>query len=340
MILRDFEYDRPATLQEAVSLLGKSGEDAKLLAGGTDLLPNMRIEIQNPRMLVSLGGIEPAPPERLPDGAIRIDALSRLADLERDALLGGALPMLTESIRAVGSNQVREMGTLGGNLCQEARCLYLNQQHDFQFVAPCYKRGGDCCYPFPNNAADICWAVHMSDIAPALIALDAEAEILGQAGHRRMPVSELYSNDGMRPLALGHAEIISAVIVPPPPPRSGWGYHKSTVRGGLEFAMAVMAVLLRLDEKGETCAEARIVFGAVRQGPFRPVETQAALEGQSLDADTLATAARDASREVRPLPHDGYTIAAMNQNIRVYLGRTLVAAAERARHGGEPAGGK
>ena len=81
----------------------------------------------------------------------------------------------------------------------------------------------------------------IGDTPPALIALDAEAEILGQAGHRRMPVAALYSNDGMRPLVLGHAEIISAIIVPPPPPRSGWGYHKSTVRGGLEFAMVVMA---------------------------------------------------------------------------------------------------
>lgn len=337
MILHDFEYDRPATLQEAVSLLRDNGDGAQLLAGGTDLLPNMRIEIEKPDMLISLGGIEAAAPERLSDGSIRIDALSRLADLERDALLGGALPMLTESIRAVGSNQVREMGTLGGNLAQQTRCLHLNQSHDFQFVAPCYKRGGDCCYPFPNNAADVCWAVHMSDVAPALIALDAEVEILGQAGRRRMPVAELYTDDAMRPLTLGRAEIISAVMVPPPPPRSGWGYHKSSVRGGLEFAMVVMAVALRYGEEGDTCAEARIVFGAVRQGPFRPSKTEAALKGRPLDGDTLAQAARDASREVRPLPHDGYTVAAMNENIRVYLGRTLADAAQRAGHGHEAA---
>jgi 4-hydroxybenzoyl-CoA reductase beta subunit len=330
VILHDFEYDRPATLREAVSLLHDNAGDAKLLAGGTDLLPNMRIEIEKPAMLISLGGIEPAPPERLSDGSIRIDALSRLADLERDALLGGALAMLTESIRAVASNQVREMGTLGGNLAQQTRCLHLNQSHDFQFVAPCYKRGGDVCYPFPNNAADVCWAVHMSDIAPALIALDAEVEILGPAGDRRMPLAELYTNDAMRPLALGQAEIISAVVVPPVPPRTGWGYHKSSVRGGLEFAMAVMAVVLRREEGGDTCAQAAIVFGSVRQGPFRPAESEAALKGRRLNADTLAQAARDASREVRPLPHDGYTVAAMNENIRVYLRRVLAEAAQRA----------
>jgi 4-hydroxybenzoyl-CoA reductase beta subunit len=338
VILHDFEYGRPATLQDAVTLLRENGEAAQLLAGGTDLLPNMRIEIQTPTMLISLADIEPAPPARLGDGSIRIDALSRLADLERDEVLGRALPMVGESIRAVGSNQVREMGTLGGNLCQETRCLQLNQMHDFQFVAPCYKRGGDCCYPFPNNAADVCWAVHMSDVAPALIALNAELEILGEAGSRRMPVARLFTNDGLRPLTLGHAEIISAVIVPPLPPRSGWGYHKSTVRGGLEFAMAVMAVLVRLDESADTCAEARIVLGAVRQGPFRPAETEAALQGQRLDADSLAKAARDASREVRPLPHSGYTVTAMNENIRVYLGRILADAAERARHGHEGVG--
>lgn len=331
MILHDFEYGRPATLQEAVSLLRDNAGDAKLLAGGTDLIPNMRIEIAKPAMLISLGAIEPAPPERLSDGSIRIDALSRLADLERNPLLGGALPMLTDSIRAVASNQVREMGTLGGNLAQETRCLHLNQSHDFQFVAPCYKRGGDVCYPFPNNAADVCWAVHMSDIAPALIALDAEVEIIGPEGSRHMPLAELYTDDAMRPLTLGQAEIISAVMVPPAAPRTGWGYHKSSVRGGLEFAMVVMAVVLRREEESDTCAQAAIVFGSVRQGPFRPADSEAALKGRPLDADTLAQTARDASREVRPLPHDGYTVAAMNDNIRVHLRRTLTAAAQRAR---------
>jgi len=331
MILFDFEYERPETLEQAVALLGRPDGEARLLAGGTDLLPNMRVEIETPTTLVSLGGIEPEQPERLADGVIRIDALSRLADLERSPLIEDAFPMLAESIRAVGSNQTREMGTLGGNLCQEVRCLYLNQKHDHQFVAPCYKRGGDCCYPFPNNRPNVCWAVHASDIAPALIALDAEIEILSAAGTRRIPAEDLYTGDGMAPLVLDPAEIVRAVVIPPAAPGSGWGYHKSTVRGGLEYGMAVMAVVLQASEDGATCTNARIVFGAVRQGPVRPSEVEAALAGVALDPKTLATAAKDASRAVRPFPHHGYSVIHMVETIRVYMERTLEAAAARAR---------
>ncbi len=330
MILFDFEYGRPDTLREAVSLLSQNGDGAQVIAGGTDLLPNMRIEIELPSLLISLGSIEPAAPERLADGSIRIDALSRLADLERDQMLCREIPMFTDSARAVGGNQVREMGTLGGNLCQQNRCLHLNQKHDYQFVAPCYKRGGDCCYPFPNNAANVCWAVHMSDIAPALIAMGAEIELLGEDGTRRIPLEALYTNDGMAPLALGHSELISAVIVPPREARSGWGYRKSTIRGGLEFAMSVMAAVLRLDDDGTICTDARIVIGAVREGPVRAAAAEKVLIGAVPDADTLAQAAHDASREVHPFPHDGYSVNYMIDNMRVYLGRVLAAAAERA----------
>jgi len=331
MILYDFEYGRPDTLEEAIRLLGRNGEGARPIAGGTDLLPNMRVEIDTPSLLISLGAIQPAEPLRQDDGSIRIDALSRLADLERDEMLDREIPMFTDSVRAVGSNQVREMGTLGGNLCQQSRCIYYNQKHDFQFVSPCYKRGGDCCYPFPNNAADVCWAVHMSDIAPALIAIGAEVEILGAEERRRIQADALYTNDGMSPLTLGHAELVSAVIVPPPAPRSGWGYRKSTVRGGLEYAMSVMAVVLRLEEDSQTCADARIVIGAVREGPVRAAAAEKALIGAVLDPDKLAQAAREASREVRPRPHDGFSINYMIDNLRVYLKRVLAMAADRAR---------
>ncbi len=336
MILFDFEYERPNTLEEAVAILDQAGDDARLLAGGTDLLPNMRVEIATPALLVSLGGIEPQPPESLADGTIRLDALSRLADLERSNLVQDAHPMLAESIRAVGSNQTREMGTLGGNLCQELRCLYLNQKHDYQFAAPCYKRGGDCCYPFPNNASDICWAVYTSDIAPALIALGAEIEVLSSTGVRRVGADALFTGDGMTPLSLGPAEIVRAVVVPPARSRSGWGYHKSTVRGGLEYAMAIMAVVLEADEDRKTCTDARVILGAVRQGPVRSQAAEEALAGAPLNTATIAKAAKDASRAVRPFPHHGYSVMHMIETIRVYLQRTLGAAAERAGGGRDP----
>jgi 4-hydroxybenzoyl-CoA reductase beta subunit len=331
MILFDFDYQRAETLESAVALLARLPGDARALAGGTDLLPSMRMENIKPALLVSLGAIAPSEPAVLADGSIRIDALSRLASLENSSLLRSKVPMLAQSAHVVGGNQIRQMGTLGGNLCQETRCMQLDQKHDYQFVAPCFKRGGDCCYPFPRNRQDICWSVYMSDIAPALIALDAEVEILGEAGSRRIRVEELFTGNGLKPLNLGQAELLRAVFIPPAPGGFTWGFHKSTVRGGLEFGMVVIAVALRLAEDGMTCADARIVVGAVREGPVRASATERSLKGAVLDEKRLAQVATEASKEINPLPHHGFTKRHLMDNIRVHLRRTMARAVERAR---------
>ena len=330
MIFSDFDYERPDTLEEALALLGKPGGEGRLLAGGTDLLPNMRAAIANPDLLISLGGIGARAPEVDGDGNLHLDALSRLADLERSGLLRDAFPMLAEAAHSVAGNQVREMGTLGGNLCQENRCLYYNQPHDYQFVEPCYKRDGDCCYPFPGNDLNVCWSVYMSDVATVLIALEAEIEILGQVGTRRIPAGDLFSSDGMKPLTLAPGEIIRSVIVPPLPSGSGWAYHKTTVRGGLDFGTAIIAVTLRLEEDGETCADARIVFGAVGEGPLRPAVVEQGLKGSRPTKESLTETADEASREVNPLPHHGFNKGYLRDNIRVHLARSLDRALARA----------
>ena len=330
MILLDFGYERAATLRDAAALLARLGDDARALAGGTDLLPNMRSEFARPGVLVGLSAIEPEAPRLAADGSLRIDALMRLAGLAHSALVREKLPMLAESAHAVGSRQIREMGTLGGNLCQETRCLYLNQRHDYQFAAPCFKRGGDCCYPFPRNDRQTCWSVHMSDVAPALIALDAELEILGEGETRRIGVEELYTGSGLKPLRLGGAELLSAVIVPAQH-RTGWGFHKSTVRGGLEFGIAVIAVSLQLAEDRVTCSRARVVVGAVRERPLRVASAERLLTGAPLDDERMARAAAEAGKEINPLPHHGFTRRHLLDNIKVYLARTLARAAERAR---------
>ncbi len=330
MILYDFDYERPNTLQEATALLRQTEGKARLLAGGTDLLPNMRVQVLKPTMLISLGAITPRPPQAELDGSIRIDALTRLADLENSEFVRREIPMLAESAHVVGGNQIRQVATLGGNLCQETRCLYLNQEHDYQFTAPCYKRNGDCCYPFPGNKPGTCWSVYMSDTAPALIALSANVDIIGEAGVRTVPAETLFTGNSLEPLWLARTEIISSVVVPPIPTGFGWGYHKSTIRGGLEFAMANIAVALWLENDRKTCAGARIVVGAVSEGPLRALATEKSLVGQVLNADLLWKAADDASNEINPLPHHGFTRNYLNENIRVYLRRTLITAFERA----------
>lgn len=332
MILFDFGYERARTAEDAVARLAQAGGDARLLAGGTDLLPNMRSELVKPGTLISLKRVAPEPPRAGADGSVRVDALTPLATLERSGLVRRHVPMLAAAARAVGSNQIREMGTLGGNLCQETRCLHFNQPHGYQFRAPCYKRGGDCCYPFPNNKPDVCWSVYMSDIAPALVALDASVEILGEYGSRGAGIDELFSGDGLRPLRLGPAELVRSVTIPGAGPRSGWGFHKSSVRGGLEFGMAVCAVSLRMAEDGRTCRQARIALGAVRERPVRAQEAEHLLLGAALDPARLAEAAAAAVKEVNPLPHHGFTKRHLMDNLRVYLRRVLEEALGRARN--------
>lgn len=329
MILYDFHYERARSLADAAALL-TDGPDARAMAGGTDLLPNMRVVNARPATVVGLGGIAPAAPGIEPDGAIRIDALSRLATLVESDLVRQRAPMLAEASRAVGSQQIREMGTLGGNLCQDTRCLYFNQQHDFQFVAPCYKRGGACCYPFPKNKPGTCWSVHMSDIAPALIALDARLEIVDRAGTRQIAAGDLFTGDGIRPTSLAPSELIRAVLIPPQPSGFGWGYRKSARRGGLEFAISVAAVALRFDRAATRCSEARIVIGAVRERPVRAAAAERRLTGAPLDPALLADAAATAAAEVKPLPHHGFTKSFIVDNLRVHLGRILSEAVERA----------
>lgn len=335
MILYDFEYERPQSLSEASKLLAQLGDNARIMAGGTDLLPNMRLEIARPATVVSLRGIAPEPIAVNENGAIRIDALTTLAAVANSELVKSTLPMLAESARVVASNQVREMGTIGGNLCQDTRCLYLNQKHDYQFKAPCFKRGGTCCYPFPRNDPDTCWSVHMSDTAPALIALNAEVETVRSGGSRRLPVQELFNGDGLRPIALDADEIIRAIIVPPRNPKTGWGYYKSARRGGLEYGLAVMAVVLSLESDGVKCADARVVIGAVRERPERATAAERMLIGSALDTETLKKAAIQAADEVKPLPHHGFTKSFLTDNIRVHLRRTFMHAARRAGDGAQ-----
>ena len=331
MILYDFEYERVRSLSEAAAMLSRLGPRARIMGGGTDLLPNMRLEIARPTTIIGLSGIEPEPPSLTLEGRLRIDALTTLAAIARSELITTHVPMIAESARVVGSNQVREMGTLAGNLCQDTRCLQLNQNHDYQFKAACFKRGGECCYPFPSARPGTCWSVHMSDIAPALIALNAEIETVHGPGDRQLAVEDMYSGDGMHPIDLEPDEIIRAVVTPPLPGNFGWGYHKSSRRGGFEYGMAVIAVTLSLEASHQACADARIVIGAVRERPMRAREAERALIGQSINDALIASVVTAAIEEAKPLPHHGFTRSYLIDNIRVYLRRALVRAVERAR---------
>ena len=328
MFLPAFEHVPATSAEHAVSLLQQWGSAAVVVAGGTELLPRMKQGLIRPGVVVSVRNVPPEPPHTLPDGALVVDALTPLADLARSAAVRAGAPILAEAALAVASRQVRTVATLGGNLCQETRCLYYNQTHRFQFREPCIKRGGSACYAAAGS--DRCWAVAMGDTAPALLCLDARVDTLGPAGPRQFPVEGLYSGDAAAPLALTPGEMVVRVTVPRPDPGTGTAFIKYSRRGGVEFAGLTVAAALTVEPEAGTCLRARVAVGAVSSAPVRAREAEAVLTGGRPTEAVLAEAARAAVAEVRPRGHHGYPARYLRHGLEVFARRALARAAARA----------
>lgn len=325
MHLLPFHYVRPDSREAAAALLEKHGNAARLVSGGTDLFPRMKYRLEKPEFLVSLNAITPSVPHLAEDGSLRLDALLPLADVIQSGEVRTYAPLIAQAALCVASGQIRNAATLGGNLCLECRCLYYNQSHSFQFVDPCFKRGGDFCYFAPKSSR--CWAVYASDTAPALLCLDAAVQVVGPSGKQRMlSIEELYTGDALRPLSLLPAEIISEITVPPVLGTSRHAFRKFSRRKGLEFAGLTVAVALQIDGDN-TCRDARIAVGSVAGGPLRARSAEAELQGKDLsDREILWSAAATVAREIRPVAHHGYRASHLRTCLEVETRRALAEA--------------
>lgn len=327
MHLPKFEHLCPASIEEAAELLGRHGASARLAAGGTDLFPRMKQGLSRPEVVISLKGLAIDSPRVSPKGHLHINALMPLADIARSPEVLEKASMLAEAIACVGSNQIRHMGTLGGNICLENRCSYYNQFHSFQFIEPCFKRSGDRCYLIPKGKK--CVAVFTADTVPALICLDAKVEIIAADSGRQLPVEKLYTGNALQPLALSQDEIISAVIIPNPQTVRGTAFAKFSLRGGVEFAGLTVAVCLDMADGADTCAAARITAGAVSAGPVRAFKAEKAMAGEVLCDKLFQKIAEMVAGEIRPLMHHGYSVPFLRQCLKVQTYRTLALAAKR-----------
>jgi len=326
MHLPRFEHVRASTLEEASRLLAESGGSARLVAGGSDLFPRMKYRLEQPACLVSLGGIQPREPIIADSGELTIDALLPLAQVAQAAVIRQRAPLLAEAAHCVASAQIRQVGTLGGNLCIETRCLYYNQSHTFQFVEPCLKRGGTLCYFAPKGQK--CWAVFCGDTAPALIGLQARVEIVSPTGSRELPLEDLYTGDPLLPLRLAGGDVIAQVLLPAAPAQQRGAFVKFSLRGGVEFAGVSVTAVIDLAADGRTCAGARIVVGAVTAAPMRARLAEQALIGRELNRAMIPDVARQVPAEVRPLPHHGYSAGYLKQCLEVQARRALTRALE------------
>ncbi len=291
-----FKYRAPRTVDEAAHILAAEGKEAMLIAGGTDLLPNMKRRQQTPATLVSLRQVERL--KRVFNGkGLTLGAGLTLSEVIDTPMVRDGYRALWQAAAQVASPHLRNMGTLGGNLCLDTRCLYYNQNEDWRRAIDfCMKRDGQTCWVATLNKR--CFAVSSTDTAPALISLGAKVRLMSALGEREIALNDLYKNDGIEYLARQHDEILTEVALPD---LSGWKstYWKLRRRGSFDFPILGVAAAVRTTADG-TVEEARIVLGAVSS---RPLLTEAGqlLIGGKLTDEAIATAGKKAAATAKPL---------------------------------------
>ena len=328
MSLPQFKLLRPRTVKEAVTFLGKYPNRIRIIAGGTDLIPSMRQKLFEPeyvldlRAITELRGIKP-----LAGGGIEIGALTTLRTIERSQFLREHVSVLTEAVATVASPVLRNMGTIGGNICLDTRCLWYNQSLTWRKGCGfCIKKDGDLCHVAPGGTK--CWAAFSGDTPPALLCLRAEIEIVSGAGARRIPLHDFYSGLGDNYRKLQPDEMVTRVFLPADSANYRGVYRKLRVRGSIDYPLAGVAVAIK--HSNGHVADARVAITAVNPAPMLVKGASELLNGNLID-DALAEAVGDlAARTAKPLTTSALTPEYRREMIRVFTKRALLAAAMKS----------
>ncbi len=295
--LPDFQVHRPVSIAEAVKLRAEAA-DSRFLAGGTDMVVNIRRGIEQPRTLVDLTAIAELDAIEADGHGLTIGAAVTLDTLARHEVVRRDFAAVAEAAGAVAGPTHRRYGTVGGNLCLDTRCLYYNQSEWWRRSnAYCLKKAGEICHVAPGGK--ICFAAFSGDLAPAMLVHGAEVELTGTGGTRRIPLAELYRDDGMDHLTLEAGDLLTAIRLPQESAGVPSGYAKSRIRGAIDFPLAGVAVALRQDNG--TIASLRVALTAVNPSP-RLVDGTDGLNGKPLDdgaLDELREMVRTAAKPMR-----------------------------------------
>ena len=303
-------------------LAAQEPTEVMLVAGGTDVYPNMKRQQYAPKTLIGLRQLREL--HTLTGQAqhgLSLGAGMTLTQISEQREIATGYPALATAAGLVSTPQLRHMGTLGGNLCVDTRCNYYNQTYWWrEAIGFCLKKDGDTCWVAPGSAR--CWAVSSSDTAPVLIALNAWVRLVGPAGERSMSVHDLYCDDGISYLGKRHDEIVTHILLPPVAPDLRMRYVKIRRRGAFDFPILGVAVALRLDTAG-LCTEARIVLGAVASAPLVASRAAAVLVGQRLTPEVIDAAAQAAFQPAKPLDNTDLTLSYRKKMVRVHVTRVL-----------------
>jgi 4-hydroxybenzoyl-CoA reductase subunit beta len=326
--LPDFKLLRPRSVEEAVGLLGQHAGNVRVLAGGTDLIPSMRQKLFEPEYVLDLGRVSTMRGIRsTPDGGVEIGALTTLRAIERSEFLRMHYPVLTEAAATVASPVLRNMGTIGGNICLDTRCLWYNQSLTWRKGCGfCIKKDGDLCHVAPGGTK--CWAVFSGDTPPALLCLDAEIEIASGAGVRRVLLNDFYTGLGDNYRRLQPNELVTRVFLPASAADYRGVYRKLRVRGSIDYPLAGVAVVMK--RSNGHVADARIGITAVNPAPLLVEGASELLAGKVVDY-ALAEAAGDMAAKIsKPLTTSALTPEYRREMIRVFTKRAVMAAAQIA----------
>jgi 4-hydroxybenzoyl-CoA reductase subunit beta len=304
MRLPRFAYHAPRSVAEAADLLARSAGDAMLVGGGTDLLPNMKRRQQTPSVLVGLRGIRELTRVATDDG-LTIGAGTTLSALLALTTVREQYTGLWQAAAHIATPHLRNMGTLGGNLCLDTRCNYYDQNYEWRKAIDfCMKKDGATCWVATSSPK--CLAVSSTDLAPMLVALDATVSLQSADGVRRMPVAQLYRNDGINYMSRRPEEVLTEVQLAK---GDRWrsAYWKLRRRGSFDFPVLSAAVAVKLAADG-TVEAARIVLGAVASWPVAATDASASLVGASLTDHAIERAAELAAKPARPMDNTDYSL--------------------------------
>jgi len=323
--LPEFKLLRPRSVDEAIGHLARYGGNLRVLAGGTDLIPSMRQKLFEPEFVLDLRsvgemrGIRPHP-----DGGVEIGALTTLRVIERSPLLRQHFSVLSEAAATVASPVLRNMGTIGGNICLDTRCLWYNQSLTWRKGCGfCIKKDGDLCHVAPGGTK--CWAAFSGDTPPALLCLNAEIEIAGTAGKRRIALSDFYTGLGDTFRRLQSNELVTRVFLPASAADYSGVYRKLRVRGSIDYPLAGVAVVMK--RSNGHVADARVSITAVNPSPLLVKGVGELLAGRAVD-ETLAEAIGDlVAKTSKPLTTSALTPEYRRDMIRVFTKRAVLAAA-------------
>lgn len=328
MSLPDFKLLRPRSLDEAVGFLAKHANPSarlRIVAGGTDLIPSMRQKLFEPEFVLDLRHVAELQGIREKKGSgVEIGALTSLTTIEYSELLRRRYSVLTEAAATVASPVLRNMGTIGGNICLDTRCLWYNQSLTWRKGCGfCIKKDGDLCHVAPGGTK--CWAAFSGDTPAALLCLNAEVEIVSPRGSRRIPLHEFYTGLGDDYRKLQPDELLTRVFLPEAAADYRGVYRKLRVRGSIDYPLAGVAVVIK--RSNGHVADARVAITAVNPAPLLVKGASEALNGKAVDDAVADAVGVLAAKTAKPLTTSALTPEYRREMIRVFTKRAVLAAA-------------